>query len=377
MNRSTLRIGAALAMGLAATPLLLHDAPEVLQASAPVGPASVATDVASHAAAVLDDGSFLFVDLTAAEEGDAVRLGGTVSLDVSENRGQSLLFAVDVSNSTLDEGEGCGGDFNGDGLTDTILDCELASVLTTVEALELAEVDEVGVVLFFAEGAAADVQPGDGLQTFTTPGADRDGDGIRDLETVLRSVAKHELYQAGAERFTRVLVRQTPLLVGPGQTWFSAGLEAACAGFGASALPNHTLVFLADGEPTHGAHPSAVLPCAVPTVVQAVAVGAAASCEAGSPEVGSLQAVADAGGGVCVRVAEPDDLSAALIDLVLPQITAVTLAVDEGPPLDLADALDAPLPAAGPVTIAVDHAVELADGEMLLVAPPVPVAGLS
>ncbi|MFT5460446.1 MAG: hypothetical protein ACI9K2_006965, partial [Myxococcota bacterium] len=325
--------------------------------------AIAAADAVAREVAVLDDGSFLFLAVEPIDDDGSLRLDATATLDVSENEGQSVVFALDVSNSTLDPGEGCGADFNDDGLVDTILDCELASVLTTIEALEAAEADEVGVALFFATGATADVQPADGLQTFTLPGADRDGDGERDLETVLRNTEKLEPYAAGADEFSYITVRQTPLLVGVGQTWFSAGLEAGCAAMGSSVRPRHTLVFLADGEATHGEHVSTQLPCAVPTVVHAVAVGAEASCEADGAGRGSLQDIADLGGGGCTHVADPADLSAVLTDVLLPQVTAVTVAVDGGAPVDVSADLDTPLPARGPVTLALSHVVEgLADG---------------
>ena len=73
--------------------------------------------------AVLGDGSLLHLDVGApVVVGGDLQLGATLSLQTMAAPSTSLLFALDMSGSTLGEGQGCGGDFNGDGLVDTILD---------------------------------------------------------------------------------------------------------------------------------------------------------------------------------------------------------------------------------------------------------------
>ena len=104
---------------------------------------------------VLDDGSRLDLDVhPAVPTGPgAVELTADIELTAAEAESQALVFAFDTSYSTTiipDAEQGCGGDFNGDGSTHSILDCGLASIHQTILSVEdFGSVRDLGLVQFF------------------------------------------------------------------------------------------------------------------------------------------------------------------------------------------------------------------------------------
>lgn len=260
----------------------------------------------------------------------------------------SLVVVYDLSGSTLDPAGGdCGGDVNGDGRSNTILDCEIAAM----EALEqtaagLGSVAEMGVVLFELGSAAADVQPASGAQRLTEPGADLNGNGTTDIAEVVRSSRwSSGFFSADA---TVSLFTRYDAGTGNGGTNYSAGLSRACETLAATSQPNRTIVFLSDGAANRGTNVANVLPCGQAATVHSVAVGANSTCASNPSGLGSLQDVADLTDGTCTEVVSPEELPDILSGIISPEITGLTLSVNGGPAVDISSETSVPLPAKGP-----------------------------
>ena len=156
---STRTLGTAgIVLGLALAGLSTQLQPQALgTASEP----EAAADAFSHgqletAVSVLADGSQLHLDLADPVElsVDTVQLEAELWLQPNIADPGAIVFAYDTSRSTnwlmADDELGCGGDYDGDGLTDTIMDCEAASIAATIQQLgALGTHDEVGIVGFF------------------------------------------------------------------------------------------------------------------------------------------------------------------------------------------------------------------------------------
>lgn len=105
----------------------------------------------------------------------------------------TAAFVIDVSGST---GSGLGatgiGDRNGDGSQDTILDAEIAGFeILNQELINLGfgSTAQVSIIPFDNAAQNLDMDPvAPGLQLTTTPLADANGNGVRDVEEVLRSL---------------------------------------------------------------------------------------------------------------------------------------------------------------------------------------------
>ena len=207
--------------------------------------------------------------------------------------------------------------FDGDGLVGTVLDCELASVLSSIEDIE-DTVAETAIVIWEFVGRTTDVQPQPLIQAFTAPDADLNNDGERDLETVLRSVEAIDFRSPNrgirATEFTEVF-----LGIFFRATYFKNGLDAACNTLSATSAPDRTIVFISDGVNTIHRNIDLAIPCAEPVTIHTFAVGPDAGCELDPLGFGSLQDIADIGGGVCTDVAEPSDLSVLLGGVLQPR----------------------------------------------------------
>ena len=130
------------------------------------------------------------------------QISGTKFLDVNNNgirdrnplpaSSPSVLMVIDVSDSSRNSGFAVG-DVNQDGKTDTVLDAELSAMLTLRK--ELSDLGwggtaQVGIVVFGAEAVQLDMDPvGPGVQLWTTPDADLDGDDKEDVDQILRSIS--------------------------------------------------------------------------------------------------------------------------------------------------------------------------------------------
>lgn len=318
--------------------------------------------------AMLPDGGTLTLDLQSPSEVETgtMRLDASISLAPAATPSQALLFTVDVSGSALTTDAGCGGDFNEDGTSNTVLDCELAAAWDTIGQAGSWGVAEAGLVVFETIGTTADVKPERSRQRYTSPTADLDVDGEPDLETVLRSVGQYTgtlgLPTRGVQRFTRLGVSS---VIGGGTNYKEAARET-CSALASSSQPNRTVLFLSDGQGNFGGSVTTVLPCAATGTIHTIAVGADSSCTTNPKGYGSLDQIAGLGGGDCTQVTDPAQLGGVLQGLVLPGVDRVTLSVNGGAAVDVSDGVAEGLPRLGASTLAFSREVSgIAAGDEL------------
>jgi hypothetical protein len=96
---------------------------------------------------------------------------------------------------------------------------------------------------------------------------------------------------------------------------------------------------------------SDVFPCAEPGIFHTFAVGNGSDCEDDPRHTGSLQDIADLGGGTCTKIGDPNSLAAVLGGGLRPEITRVTLAVNGGAAVDVSDSVAEALPHDGEGTL--------------------------
>ena len=240
----------------------------------------------------------------------------------------SLAYVIDTSASTEDPGQ-CGGDANQDGLTDTILDCEVAAALRLhEEVVASGTVDRVALIWFSGHAAAQDLDPTDGSAVLVSPTADADADGVLDVVEAIRS-----LRHAGGTNF----VNSTQL---------------ACQVLAGAGTQHRLGAFLSDGVGTGDLR--TVLPCDPAVTFEVFAAGAGSSCSTGL-EGSRLVDLATLSGGSCRNVPRVADLPDLLPDVIASEVTAVEYAVDGGTPVDLTAGLG--LPRSGPVRLDLDLAL--------------------
>lgn len=281
--------------------------------------------LAATSASTLPNGTPIDVTVEQPIDGtEYVMPPGGVSLDVEGTAsvgfgigGAKVVYVLDVSGSvTNDAHADCGGDFNSDGLVNTILDCEIAGVLAlNGTAVASGSVDEVGLAVYGRFGAAADMKPDAGVQLITEPNA-----GPGDVETVARSVVA--LASAGPTQYTAFNVSNS-------QTNFAAGLAAATNIVNASTNETNIVVFLSDGLSNFGGFDfdgSLGQLAATGAVVHAYAVGVGSSCAFGSD--GTLQQIATATNGTCTEVEDPSQLAGLLSGLLDSSLDHLELSVD-------------------------------------------------
>lgn len=126
-----------------------------------------------------------------------------------------IAFIIDVSFSTDDPFQGAVvGDLNGDSRSNTILDAEIAAFIALNQQLirqGLGQTARVGVISFAIFASSLDVDPvTPGQQLVTNPSADRDRNGVLDVEQALRSLrslpsTNFEAALQQAERFFTTL----------------------------------------------------------------------------------------------------------------------------------------------------------------------------
>ena len=175
----------------------------------------------------IDLGGFNVHDLLFA--GKFAPLGGLIV-------GDDAVFIIDVSGSTSSSfGGDPVGDQNGDGLFNTVLDAEIAAFIALNQELidrGLGNTSQVSVVAFQSSATSRDMDPiAAGVQLTTTPLADANSNGIRDVDEVLQS-----LYDGGG-------------------TDYEDALAEASTTVAAIGTPNTNVIFLSDGVPNiPGAH---------------------------------------------------------------------------------------------------------------------------
>ncbi len=257
-------------------------------------------------------------------EGQAVGTGPltvTGSVQVGAGTMTQVIYAVDVSGSTASPaGLDCNGDgsvtaalddYNQDGSVGDTLDCEISGILSLNAALRaVPDADariRVGIVGFGSLAAQADMDPGATDGVFVKPGDTRDGNDI---------VPRVNAVAGSLTRGTIGL--ETLRTVGTG-TDFQRPLDTAAAAFTADA--NKWIFLISDGQAS-AADTSKLTAAGIK--VRTFAVGAAATCQAGSP----LDAIAVSTGDACVRVDDPSRLRTDIVSGTPSGITSVTVQLD-------------------------------------------------
>lgn len=253
----------------------------------------------------------------------------------------TIVYVVDVSLSTASPG-GCGGDPNGDGSGDTILDCEITALSELHgQAATLGTIFDAGVAVFGESGAAGDVVPGgtpnDLLTGPTTDLGPLGPNGTADVVDVLRSAD------------SGLLSLFTARSVGGNSTSFGSGIDAAATILGASTQTNQLVVFVSDGANNTGpAVATAIGGLPAGATVFTFAVGSGSDCDAGSAALGTLRDISNATGGSCTNVPDPEDLPSILPSIIMSQLVGLTLTLDASPVV--IDTITPSLPQDGPAT---------------------------
>jgi hypothetical protein len=320
------------------------------------------SQVASSAVAgTLPAGTGMGAELVSlsAPQGGSQQLSATAFIGETEAvPDTTLIYVFDLSQTTR-RGEGCGGDQNGDGFSDTVLDCEIASAAElNAQAIENGLVGEVGLVGFARGAVTADLASGGGEQARIGPGEDENGDGTPNIVEAMKSAfsARSKTEPVGFDIYTRKTTTSPT-------TDFSAGIAAACDAVAEATDPNLLVVFLSDGLNLSGQHVSDVLPCDPAAVFQTFAVGSAASCTA-EPEAGGLGTIADLTDGSCTPVPDVTQLPEILGAVVVPQLIRIQLTIDDEEPIDISQASSPSLPESGPTSIQINYTIPtLAEGD--------------
>jgi PKD domain len=315
--------------------------------------ASAIPAIAHPVSGNLPGGTNITVSIDAPADGAVVPQGVvTVTGTASVGQGQAvpntaLVYVLDVSSSTQTPvSAGCGGDQNGDGDANNILDCEvLAAKALNDEALSpgtAGTIPQVGAAGFADGAVTADVGPAANDQLITGPGTDADGTGGRDINQVLNSAFRNTGQRAGFHRFTEKDL-------GCCRTNFAAGIVSATQ-VAAAVSPGlrRLVVFLSDGLST-GEDISPAL-ANVPGNVDffTFAVGTDSQCE--SSGTNSLQRIADATGGTCTEVPNVADLPNILPSVINSQLSSLSLRVDGGAATPITNVTPA-LPRPGPASV--------------------------
>ncbi len=276
---------------------------------------------------------------------------GTVDVDVvgtaSVGFGDgdvTIVYVVDVSGSVNNlTTSDCGADPNGDGLFNSILDCEIIGVVTLNEAaIDSGYVDEVGVAAYGFGSVVADMTPLGGDDPITTPNA-----GPGDVTTVVQSITAQGgfMHRAGPAFFT-------PKDANMEGTNFAAGLEAAKQIVDASSNGTNIVVFLSDGASNSGSGFGTNLDTLAATgaIAHTFAIGGSSSCTGGTH--GTLQEIALGTGGTCTEVTDPADLARVISGFLASSLDSLELSVDGGAATSIPGAdVSAALPQAGPISV--------------------------
>jgi hypothetical protein len=275
-----------------------------------------------------------------------VQLSGTASVGQGVPvANTTLVYVVDRSGSTAST-NGCGANQNGDGVSNSVLDCEIAAARAlNAQAIAAGTVGQVGAVFFDSAAQVRDANPvTPGTQGLTNPATDSDGDTIPDIEETLRTAT-----------------------IGTG-TNFEAAVQQACSLVQQSTNPNNIVVFLSDGVATEGANAIDNLPCAPRAATfQTFAVGSGSSCANTGGGRGSLAQIAAATGGTCTNVTNVANLPGVVPGIIASQLRKLELTVDGGAPQDISGTATPGLPQSGPASVSYATTVAgLAPGEHTL-----------
>lgn len=279
----------------------------------------------------LPGGTSISVDITSPPDGSDVN-GPDVAVDGTASVGQgvavpntTLVYVIDVSGST-DQAGGCGGDQNGDGSADFILDCEIAAgKATNQSAITTGTVLDVGTVAFASSAVTGDVGPAAGDQALTGPATDGDTAGGPDVEQVFSSAFSD--IGGGNGGFGQFTLKNAGQL-----TNYEAAVAAATALASAGSGATKLVAFMSDGIATAGGSVADEVAAAALAGVtfQTFAVGGSASCSnTGSSGQGSLDDIANGTGGTCTQVMNLDDLPDVVPGVIQSQLTEVAVSLDQ------------------------------------------------
>lgn len=161
--------------------------------------------------------------------GNGVRDGGLI-----QGTDPDAVFIIDVSGSTTNGFIGTPvGDLNGSGGANTILDAEIAGFIALNQQLIVqgfGNSAHVAIVSFSISASNLDMNPVTaGVQYYTTPQADKNNNGILDVEEVLKG------------------------LTSGGGTDYEKALQTAIVAYNnlSTSAGNGNVIFLSDGEPNY------------------------------------------------------------------------------------------------------------------------------
>lgn len=286
---------------------------------------------ASATSSSLPGGTNIAVDVVSPLDGATVNgpnvpVGGTASVGQGVAvPNTALIYVVDVSGST-DQAGGCGGDQNGDGSANFILDCEVAAARATNQsAIGTGTVLDVGVVAFANIAVSGDVGPAVGDQSLTGPATDANTANGPDVEEVLTS-AFSDIGggNGGVGQFT---------LKNAGQfTNFEAAVATATSLATSSSAGTRIVAFLSDGVASAGGSVAEEVAAASAADVrfETFAVGTGSSCSnTGNAGQGSLDDIANGTGGTCTAVTDLGQLPNVVPGVIASQLTEVALSLDQ------------------------------------------------
>ena len=302
----------------------------------------------------LPGGSAISVDIISPPNGVVVPQGPvTVTGTASVGEGVPvadtvLVYVIDLSGSTQTTVPGtlCGAQ-NIDAPANQIIDCEIAAAKALNNAaIAAGTVFQIAAVGFggLSDGnlnsaAVMDLGPAGGLQRLVPPNSNANG-GQLDLDEALFRVADGGIIQLFS-----------PFNVG-NQTNYWAAVQRAAEVAKQSTATNKIVVFLSDGLSNQGG-PSGqnVNTVLTPAIVGGItfhtfAIGSAAACTTSSANRGTLQQIADATGGTCSQITDPQDAIDVIPGVIAASLTGVSVSVDGGPAVPAATA--AALPLTGP-----------------------------
>ncbi|MEU7478781.1 choice-of-anchor P family protein [Lentzea sp. NPDC042327] len=256
----------------------------------------------------------------------------------------ALTYVLDVSGSTASPvAAGCGGDHNGDGQPNTVLDCEVAAAkaLHAKAAVPNTVVGSVGAAVFGTDGTPVDVSPAAGEQKTAAPAADTNGNGTPDVIEAV-TTARY----GGVGLFTDHSF--------PSGTNYTAALTAGLASATAAPQQRKLMVFLSDGAGAGSVDAQLQQAVAAGITIYTFAVSNGVACDlAGSQS--SLRKIAETTGGTCTEVPDVSQLPDLVPGVIASKLTQLTLTVDGGADLPVT-AITPALPQDGPATV--DYTVD-------------------
>jgi len=231
-----------------------------------------------------------------------------INVDAREQvlAGTDAVFVVDVSGSTAGSSLI---DVDGDGLNETILEAEVAAFKALNQDLidrGLGDTSKVSVSAYSFGGALLDLNPqAGGIQTFTTPNADKDGNGVRDVDQALDALSSG------------------------GGTNFAGGLQEAIRGINAAGTDpgEGSVIFLSDGFGSGGPTESAEITGPLGQNLRAFGVGTGSSLtqlqllDPNAEQFTDIQDLLDLFAGVGSNVNQASASKTVRVNNVAPEVT--------------------------------------------------------